>query len=131
MEITFNVPGIPVGKGRPRFTRSGFCYTPQKTTSYESDVKYAFLNSTGGRFIPIESTVSVAIDAIFPMPKSRKKGIDCQPKTTRPDIDNVIKSVCDALNGVAWRDDALIYQISAIKMESRIIQPCLKITIFY
>ena len=30
-ELHFVVEGDPVGKGRPRFTRSGHVFTPQKT----------------------------------------------------------------------------------------------------
>lgn len=37
--ISFSVPGEPVGKGRPRFTRTGHPYTPGKTGSYESLVR--------------------------------------------------------------------------------------------
>ena len=40
--ISFSVPGEPVGKGRPRFTRTGHPYTPGKTESYESLVRLAY-----------------------------------------------------------------------------------------
>lgn len=35
--------------------------------------------------------------------------------TVRPDCDNCIKLILDALNGVFWRDDALISVLTAIK----------------
>ena len=38
MKVTFTVPGIPVGKGRPRFMKNGHTYTPQKTRDYEDKV---------------------------------------------------------------------------------------------
>ena len=38
MKIEFTVPGIPVGKGRPRFKKDGNTYTPQKTQDYEDKV---------------------------------------------------------------------------------------------
>ena len=38
MKIEFTVPGIPVGKGRPRFMKNGHTYTPQKTRDYEDKV---------------------------------------------------------------------------------------------
>ena len=34
----------------------------------------------------------------------------------KPDIDNLIKFVFDCLNGQVWKDDALIYYVSALKM---------------
>lgn len=33
--VVVNIPGQPVPKGRPRFTRGGFAYTPDKTRKYE------------------------------------------------------------------------------------------------
>ena len=33
----------------------------------------------------------------------------------RPDVDNLLKLVCDALNGVAWKDDSDIASIFAVK----------------
>ena len=43
-EITFTVPGNPVGKGRAKAARRGkfiTMYTPEKTASYESLVAFA------------------------------------------------------------------------------------------
>ena len=40
--LVFQVPGEPVGKGRPRFTRQGRAYTPAKTAKYENLVSLAF-----------------------------------------------------------------------------------------
>jgi Holliday junction resolvase RusA-like endonuclease len=45
--------------------------------------------------------------------KDRERGI--VPKLTKPDIDNVVKIVCDGLNGVAWIDDSRVWKISAEK----------------
>ena len=39
MTIKFTVPGVPVGKGRPRFTRGGHAYTPEKTAAFEEKVR--------------------------------------------------------------------------------------------
>lgn len=35
--------------------------------------------------------------------------------TGKPDLDNCIKLLCDALNGVAWQDDAQIVALSVRK----------------
>ena len=37
------------------------------------------------------------------------------PHTSRPDLDNLVKSVSDGLNGVAFRDDSQITELRAIK----------------
>ena len=35
--------------------------------------------------------------------------------TVKPDIDNLTKAVLDALNGLAWYDDAQIVELNASK----------------
>lgn len=37
------------------------------------------------------------------------------PKLRRGDVDNYVKLICDALNGVAWKDDRQIVTIYARK----------------
>lgn len=42
--------------------------------------------------------------------------VDLDTKTKlRGDLDNYIKTVLDALNGVAWRDDSQVVKITGIK----------------
>ena len=69
--IEFTVDGEPVGKGRPRFTRSGHAYTPEKTADYEQLVKLSFRKKYPD-FKPILKVVplSVTIFAEFPIPAS-------------------------------------------------------------
>ena len=38
------------------------------------------------------------------------------PKLRRGDIDNYVKLICDALNGVAWKDDRQIVTLTARKL---------------
>ena len=68
MKVEFTVPGIPVGKGRPRFMKNGHTYTPQKTREYENKVvlcwKFQSYNSfTAG--VPLIAHIT----AYFPVPK--------------------------------------------------------------
>ena len=71
--------------------------------------------------IPSENPVALSVDAYFSIPKSwskKKKALaaDCMIwKTSRPDLDNIVKSVSDGLNEVAWKDDAQIYMLQAWK----------------
>jgi Holliday junction resolvase RusA-like endonuclease len=119
--VSFTVPGIPVSKGRPKFARRGafvHAYTPAKTESYEAQLKFFFLKSAGSLWQPLDCSIELTVNALFPMPKSapkkdRERGI--VPKLTKPDIDNVVKIVCDGLNGVAWIDDSRVWKISAEK----------------
>lgn len=94
------VPGEPVGKARPRVTRF-VTYTPKKTLEYENRIRhYASLYNLA----PITDQCSLKISAYFSVPKyySKKRKANClsglEKPTKKPDIDNVAKSVLDALN---------------------------------
>ena len=91
MQIKFTVPGVPVGKGRPRFTRTGHTYTPEKTAAYEEKVRLCWKTQTGSGFaggIPLKASII----AYFPIPKSASKkkaaAMDGTFHTSRPDADN-------------------------------------------
>ena len=47
--------------------------------------------------------------------------------TTKPDLDNVAKTVLDALNGVAWRDDSEITSLTVMKTYGE--RNCAKVSI--
>ena len=38
--------------------------------------------------------------------------------SVKPDIDNFIKIICDALNGIVWIDDKQVVQVNAAKLYS-------------
>jgi Holliday junction resolvase RusA-like endonuclease len=121
MQIKFTVPGEPQGKARPRFTRGGRAYTPKKTVEYESSIRRAF-QAAGGK--PTGNPVSVAIIAEYKIPKSASKAKRGQMlsgeilPTKKPDADNIAKAVCDALNGVAYEDDAQVCWLKVSKKYS-------------
>ena len=111
MEIKFTVPGVPVGKGRPRFTRTGHTYTPEKTAAYEEKVRLCWKAQTGSVFsggIPLKASII----AYFHIPKSASKkkaaAMEGTFHTSRPDADNVAKAILDALNGHAYPDDSAV-----------------------
>lgn len=111
MKIQITVPGVPVGKGRPRFTRSGHTYTPDKTKDYEALVQSCWRTQSGQCFaggVPLLASIM----AYFPVPKSvSKKKSEAMNGTFhvhRPDSDNIAKSVLDALNGPAYPDDSAV-----------------------
>ena len=118
MRITFTVPGRPVPKGRPRVTRFG-TYTPEATRNYERSVRESW-ESQSGQFFPEGVPIEVHVTAHFPIPdscsKKRRAALDGAPHTQhRGDLDNVVKSVLDALNGFAFPDDCAVCSILAYK----------------
>lgn len=118
MSVCFSVPGKPQGKGRPRFTRSGHTYTPDRTAEYEERVKLAYKQAGGGK---LSGFVSADICAVFAVPKSHTKAqraaaLNASFAPKKPDCDNIAKIILDALNGIAYDDDA---QIVKLRVEKR------------
>jgi len=127
-EIRFTVPGQPGAKGRPKFTTiGGFAraYTDKKTLNYESLVIMSAMASGQIPDAPLDCPIEFHVVAVFERTKDlatcSKKGkykypTRRIPKTTKVDIDNTLKILLDSLNhsGI-WRDDSLIWKISAEK----------------
>ena len=113
--ITFSVPFVK-GKERPRFTARGRTYTPAATVQAEGIIWQAYVAACGGTPIraPGGVEVSVAVWCTAPVPKSTPKRVGWLAYTRKPDVDNVLKLVLDALNpskggrGGAWADDAQV-----------------------
>lgn len=120
MEIKFTVPGEPVPKARPRVTRQG-AYTPRKTLVYEARVAQAWYEQSGFK-MPDDTALVATIHAYFPIPQSYRKGkrerLKGEYHKKRGDLDNVVKSVLDALNGRAFKDDSAVAIIEAVKRYS-------------
>lgn len=120
--VKFFVDGKPVGKGRPRFTKSGHAYTPKTTRDYEEYVKMCFMTSKRTNFG--ELPVMVKIKAAFPIPRAfskekKSEALDDQIRPTKkPDVDNIIKAMCDALNKLAYDDDSNIVKLLTDKVYS-------------
>jgi len=131
MNIKLTVPGEPKGKQRPRWHKFG-TYTPTETVNYETYIKELFTIKYPD-FIPLESTLEMELCMFLSIPKStgnkkkelmRTKAI--QPGK-RPDIDNVLKVVCDALEKLAYKNDSQIVDVVATKEYSE--RPRLEIKI--
>ncbi|GAA1453439.1 RusA family crossover junction endodeoxyribonuclease [Nesterenkonia lacusekhoensis] len=99
--IEIVIPGKPIGKGRPRFTRSGRTYTPQDTRDHEALIAW-HAKAAMNRREPLDGPVEARF--LFVLPDRRRR-----------DIDNLIKLAADALNGIAYHDDTQIHRIEATK----------------
>lgn len=124
MIYRFTVFGRPQPKQRPRFNRyTGATYTPDETRLYEAQVKYYFLKENP-RAKRLDGALTVQIDAYFEPPKQTAKAVrekmyagKIRP-AKKPDADNIIKSICDALNGLAYVDDGQIVSVYCRKLYS-------------
>jgi len=123
MSIQFMIPGIPVAKGRPRFTKTGIVYTPKKTKEAEAHIMaHAAIRMKEAR--PLLGPLTLRVNFYMPIPESYSKkktelannGKIFPAKT--PDASNLLKLVEDSLNGVCWSNDSQIVSLSANKYYS-------------
>ena len=115
--VTFSVDGDPVPKGRPRFARRGQfvqTYTESKTLEYETLVGFKARQAIG-KSEPFKGALTVFLYLRFAVPQSysKKRKEACLAGLEYPkriDIDNVYKSVTDAMNGIVYVDDSQIIE---------------------
>ena len=128
LSVSFFVPGQPVGKGRPRAAKRGShiqLYTPEKTSSYESLVATAAHGAMRGAE-PIRGACHVDMDIRLMVPmswsaKRRNQALDGLVfPTKKPDLDNILKAVFDAINGIVWEDDVQAVYVQAVKRYSAV-----------
>ena len=118
---TFTLLGNPTGKGRARMTRNGHAFTPEKTRAYEKSLRLAYLEAVKGQ--PYEKGVPLKMSVYcgYPIPKSDSKKnrlnkiCGLTKPTVKPDLSNCLKAIEDALNEVAYYDDAQITTITITK----------------
>lgn len=136
--LSFEIPGQPIGQGRPKFsTINGHAraYDPEKSRNYKAYVKLLATQAMKDRgFTMIEGPCVLDIIAYFEVPKSKSKKFreaalsGLEYPTKKPDLSNIIKGIEDALNGLAYKDDALIIHLKIMKLYSEV--PRVKVTLF-
>ena len=114
--IEFTVTGPAVPKQRPRMGGRR-AYTPKKTKDYECKVRAAFSDAYKGDIpvykegVPVMASIQV-IQGI-PQSWSKKKreaalAGKLAPTSRNGDLDNIAKSILDALNECVYHDDAQV-----------------------
>lgn len=111
--VKFTVHGEIMGKPRPRFNKSGRVWTPSKFKDYEGRIAQAYEDAGGEK---LEGTVAVKVRTFRAMPKTRPKRLKREEDVYKPDADNILKLVLDALNGVAYDDDKQVVRVICAKM---------------
>ncbi len=128
MNVQFTVHGQPVAKGRPRFRivrpKNGpefvNAYTDAQTVAYEAKVAMAAKIAMDGRF-PSSAPIEIMLELRMQIPESwtKKKRLAASMGTVRatkkPDADNVLKGIKDAMNGIVWVDDSQVVVLTVRK----------------
>jgi len=121
--VNFVVCGEPVGKGRPRFARQkGFVktYTPKKTADWEQEIAQAAKQAMGSQD-PLDTPIALSVRIYKTIPVSWSKAKRQQAESGeqrpvgKPDLDNYIKAVMDAGNGILWVDDSQVCELHSSK----------------
>ena len=122
MVYEFEVIGNIIGKERPRVnTYTNMVYTPNRTKDYERLIQEYFMIKYPNH-VMLENRLSIEIIAYMKIPKSTSKAKEKQmlegiiSPTKKPDIDNIAKSILDALNKFVFKDDN---QVSKLLVEKK------------
>ena len=117
--IVFIIYAEPTAKGRPRFSR-GRTYTPRRTKKYEERVAEIARKEMGDK-PPVKGAIKMTVSAYFQVPsswpnwKQQAAQTGLLGHTHRPDLDNLGKSISDALNGIVYEDDSQIVEMNIKK----------------
>lgn len=127
MKISFSIPGEPIAKARARvfFNKRAnkvMAFTPTKTASFENFVKLIAADEWPRPPMPGPIVMTIRIYKSTPKGFSKKKvnqaeNGDIRP-ITRPDCDNYLKSISDALNNLVYKDDSQIISVHVHKFYS-------------
>lgn len=116
--LSFTIPGRIGGKGRGRaFLRHGHIavVTPKKTRVDEGIVRHFAREAmrVHRMHTPFEDALRLRVHVWLTPPKSwsKKKQAQTVYVTGKPDCDNVLKLIADAMNNIVWRDDSQISEI--------------------
>lgn len=125
------IPGDPVPQGRGRVGRwkardgrEGVTVRdPTKSRDWKGRAQVVMLAALKNQgfaapFAPSSEPVTLVVCALFACPRSeyrKRKPREKRPHTRRGDLDNIVKAVKDAANGVAWIDDAQVCRVEAEK----------------
>ena len=116
--LSFFISGIPLAQGRPRFRRAGKfvqTYDPAKSKSWKESVRWQFIEyMKKEKKEMIDGAIEAEMVFLLPRPKSLPKKVKHHVK--KPDMDNLEKSILDALEGIAYKNDSQICKKATQKL---------------
>jgi Holliday junction resolvase RusA-like endonuclease len=119
--FSFTIPAIPIAQPRPRAVslngQARVFGAPKSHAvhAFKATCRMAFEENRRGSK-PIDYPIELELVFVLPRPKMPKnRGTHRLPHGKRPDFDNLAKSVVDALTGLLWQDDSLLYDVRTTK----------------
>ncbi|MDI7862559.1 RusA family crossover junction endodeoxyribonuclease [Rhizobiaceae bacterium n13] len=110
--IKFIIPGDVVPWARAGGGKTTAKFTPRKQRDYMGMIRAEAHEQMRAFSGPLPGPLQLKVVAVYLWPKSTTKArlaaIDGAWKTTKPDSDNITKIVKDALNTIAYVDDAQV-----------------------
>lgn len=108
------IPMRAVSKGRPRLGRRRRAYTPDRTVQFESEFARLWSEQNPDHE-PYDGPVGLQVIigshhvevTVWELEESHR------PKYIQGDVDNMVKSISDSLNGVAYLDDKQVHHLQA------------------
>ena len=135
ISLEYDIEVLPYS--RPRKRKGGGFYNPRD--KYKKQLREMFIEDLEQYSeFPVEGELSIYFEFGLNPPKTVKNSklkmflakMDILHPTTRPDIDNYVKPILDALNGVLYIDDGQIYELKCKKVFTQD-KPFLKIDVQY
>lgn len=118
--IRFIIPGDVVPWARAGGGKTMHKFTPKRQQDYMGMIRAEAFKAMAAFDGPFQGPLQLKIHAVYLWPKSATKArlnaIDGAWKTSRPDADNLQKIVKDALNTIAYVDDAQVVFSSCWKI---------------
>lgn len=107
-----------LAKERPRTGKNGHVYTPKRTQEYEKIVRHTAISQLDEGHVVPTGPVKLVVEIFdeVPMswgPKKRASALMGDVYPQRGDLDNRVKAIQDALNGVYYVDDKQIVKHQA------------------
>lgn len=129
--LKFTIPGKPIPKLRPRFTKKGVTYDSQKKEKLITKMVLLSQLRDAGFLRRLNGALTIDLRFYTPVPRScsrRARNAKLgQPDLTRPDIDNFSKFYLDTMNQLVYEDDNQVYSMYCEKIYSD--NPRVEITI--
>ncbi|GHV28121.1 hypothetical protein AGMMS4952_11050 [Spirochaetia bacterium] len=113
----FFVHGKPKAQPRPRMCRNGHVYNPNSADAWKEAV---IAEVQIFRQPVIAEPVHLSVAFYLPWSGRKKSDPDKAPHAKKPDTDNLLKAVMDAMTAAGvWKDDALVFATEASKWLSK------------